>query len=363
MENLDKLSIFEGIVIGIYGNWLISLLDKITFSRVPVFLGVVLWYYQAVCLVFSFACLLLLVGFSVFRPDSTTRLFVALMSIGHIVGNWCILYFEEFTLKNIVFLLVGVFLFFTLYACELYRIRGKRTHSSEDPLKGWFGDLSIYDEAFEKTLELHQNEIKKCVVIRNGIICIEYLLMNERIVNNTLEEVKADFEASLFSATHGFYKYSMDALRSALEVCFEGLYYHFNPEKYNKWLQGKRKRVNVKSSFQTLRQNASSFDAYDSQFDLQKEAYDVLYKQLSHFVHTQGQRSLEIEKRGDIVPHYNSQAFDEWYLLYKKTFEVIATSFLVIFPQISASKDDCLKDIVSSLSKERLKRIMDISSP
>ena len=232
----------------------------------------------------------------------------------------------------------------------------------EDPLKGWFVDLSISNEAFEQTLKLRQNMVRNCVVVRNGIICLEYLLMNKRIINNTLEEVKADFEASLFLATHGFYKYSTSALRSALEVCFEGLFYHYKPTKYNDWLQGTRGRVNIKSSFESLRMNSASLRAYDEEYNLLEELYDNLYSSLSLFVHTQGQRSLEIEKRNDIVPHYNPQAFDEWYVAYKKTFEVVATSFLVIFPEILASRNKCLKDIVTSLPKERLKTVTDISS-
>jgi len=224
----------------------------------------------------------------------------------------------------------------------------------EDPLKGWFGDLSISDEVFEQTVKLHQSDVRDCVIIRNGIICIEYLLMDKHIANNTLEEVKADFEASLFSAVHGFYKSSMSALRSALEVCFEGLFYHYKPREYNEWLKGTRKRIDIKSSFQSLRKNSSVFRNYDIKFKLENETYGILYRHLSLFVHTQGQRSLEIEKRKDIIPHYNSQAFDEWFEAYKKTFEVVATSFLVIFPQILASTDECVKDIVSNLPKERL---------
>lgn len=113
---------------------------------------------------------------------------------------------------------------------------------------------------------------------------------------------------------------------------------------------------------ESLRKKSSSFKAYDEKHNLLKEVYDDLYASLSLFVHTQGQRCLEIEKREDIVPHYNPQAFNEWYMAYKKTFEVIATSFLVIFPQILNSKDECLKDVVTSLPKERLKTIIDISS-
>jgi hypothetical protein len=242
------------------------------------------------------------------------------------------------------------------------RLEGRILSLVEDPLKGWFGDLSISNEAFKKTLKLHRNEARNCAIIRNAVICIEYLLRDKQIVNNTLEEVKADFEASLFSATHGFYKYSMNALRSALEVCFEGLFYHFKPTKYNDWLQGTRGRVDIKSSFRSLRKKSSSLKAYDEKHSLLGEVYDGLYASLSLFVHTHGQRCLEIEKRGDIVPHYNSQAFDEWYMAYKKTFEVIATSFLVIFPQILTSRDKCVNDIVNSLPKERLKTITEISS-
>ena len=227
----------------------------------------------------------------------------------------------------------------------------------KDPLRGWFGDLSIYDEAYEKTIKSCEAEVRNCVIIRNAVVCMGYLLMDKHIINNTLEEVKADFEASLFLATHGFYKYSMSALRSVLEVCFEGLSYHYKQGKYQDWLQGARGRIDIKSSFKSLRKNSSLLKAYDEKYDLLKEVYDDLCASLSLFVHTQGQRCLEIEKRNDIIPHYNPKAFDEWYMAYRKTFEVIATTFLLVFPQILASEDTCIQKIFTSLPKNRLETI------
>ena len=159
----------------------------------------------------------------------------------------------------------------------------------KDPLRGRMIDLTLYRDVFEQTLKFHQKGIRKCVTIRNAIICLEYLLMNEFIMCNTLEEVKADFEASLFLSTHGYYKHSMNALRSALEVCFEGLFYHFHPKRYDDWLKGKKGRINIPTSFRSLGKKSIIFKDFDKKYNFFNEVYDDLYNQLSLFVHTQGQ--------------------------------------------------------------------------
>jgi len=130
-NRLERLDLFEGIVIGIYGNWLISLVDKITFTRVLVLFGITLWGYQPICLVLSFAFLLLLVGFSIFRPNLVTIRSVLVLSVGHFVGNWCALYVEGFTIKNTFFLVIGTLLFCVIYICELIRVRRIRLRVRE----------------------------------------------------------------------------------------------------------------------------------------------------------------------------------------------------------------------------------------
>lgn len=122
-ENISRVNLFEGIIIGIYGNWLISFVDSIAFTKSLYFFGHELWFYQPVCMIFSFVCLILLIAIGIFRAELLTRGLVVILAIGHFVGMWASLYVEGFTFKNSFFLGIGGFLFLLIYSCELWRVR------------------------------------------------------------------------------------------------------------------------------------------------------------------------------------------------------------------------------------------------
>lgn len=128
-DMLNRMNLFEALVIGIYGNWLISFVDKISFLKFPISLNVFSWGYQIVCVALSFATLLILFAYSIFAPNAVTRWFGPLLGFGHIVGNYGALYAEEFTMPLIVFFSIGVALFLVIYIIELRRIRLTRTHN------------------------------------------------------------------------------------------------------------------------------------------------------------------------------------------------------------------------------------------
>jgi len=126
-EQLRRLDLFEGILIGIYGNWLISLVEKITFTKVLVLFGFPLWWYQPFCIVFSFVSLILLIGFGIFRPDylrgKVGRFWVLVLSFGHIMGISLALRLEVEFVQNYFFFGVGGLFFLLIYGCELIRIK------------------------------------------------------------------------------------------------------------------------------------------------------------------------------------------------------------------------------------------------
>ena len=124
----DRLPLFEGIIMGIYGNWLISAVDKITFTQVLVVLGYPLWWYQQLCMICSFAFLILLVGLGAFRPRQIFRTrwavpYYWILGVGHLVFILCALYVEGLSPRNLFFFAMGCILFFTIYSCELIGLR------------------------------------------------------------------------------------------------------------------------------------------------------------------------------------------------------------------------------------------------
>lgn len=121
--SLIRLSLFEGIVIGIYGNWLISFVDRISFTKALVIGDTQYWLYQPIAVGFSFVCLLLLVGIGVLKEQLLTRGLIVILAVGHFTANWAAFYVEGYTFSNGFFLAIGTLLFLLIYTSELSRLR------------------------------------------------------------------------------------------------------------------------------------------------------------------------------------------------------------------------------------------------
>jgi 4-amino-4-deoxy-L-arabinose transferase-like glycosyltransferase len=121
--SLTRLNLFEGIVIGIYGNWLISFVDKISFTKALVIGDTQYWLYQPIAVGFSFVCLLLLVGIGVLKEQLLTRGLIVMLAVGHFAANWAAFYVEGYTFSNGFFLAIGTLLFLLIYYSELFRLR------------------------------------------------------------------------------------------------------------------------------------------------------------------------------------------------------------------------------------------------
>jgi len=124
-----RLDLFEGLVIGIYGNWLISFADKISFEKFLV-------WYQPLCVALSFFTLIVLFAFSMFRPKLVTEWFGFIIGFGHLVGNCGALLAEGLLQKNDlkVFFSIGSVLFLIIYSIELQRIVQARKERKQDKI-------------------------------------------------------------------------------------------------------------------------------------------------------------------------------------------------------------------------------------
>jgi len=117
-QQLNRLTIFEALVLGIYGNWLISLLDKVSFEKSVWIFGI---WYQSLCISLSFLTLIVLVGYSIFAPMFLTTRFGFILGFGHVAGNYGALWAEGFTWFTHFFFWLGTFLFLGIYIIELRR--------------------------------------------------------------------------------------------------------------------------------------------------------------------------------------------------------------------------------------------------
>jgi hypothetical protein len=101
-DRLNKLAIFEAVLFGIYGNWLISFVDKIT-TLFPDIRSALL----VIFVILSFFFLLTLVSLSIFYPKKMTRLHVIFFGVMHFACNFGAFFVEGMAPQFAFFLSVG----------------------------------------------------------------------------------------------------------------------------------------------------------------------------------------------------------------------------------------------------------------
>jgi hypothetical protein len=121
----DRLTIFEALLFGIYGNWLISFVDKITFlNATPLFTVLKLSF-----ALFSFVFLIILVFWSLFQPQRLSKKRIIGLGIAHFVCNSGTLFFEVLgdTPKFIgvygLFVVIGAIMFSIICNIQFRRTR------------------------------------------------------------------------------------------------------------------------------------------------------------------------------------------------------------------------------------------------
>jgi len=122
-ENGENISLFEGIIIGLYGNWLISLIDKISFTQPLRVGGLSISWFQPFLFLVSILSLIGLIAVGIFGGRLETRKEVSILSIFHILPIGLSFYLEDLLLKDLFFLSIGGILFAIIYSTEYLRAK------------------------------------------------------------------------------------------------------------------------------------------------------------------------------------------------------------------------------------------------
>jgi hypothetical protein len=112
----DQLMLFEGIIIGIYGNWLVSLIQLLTFPPAIVIAQVSLT-------LISLFSLVILLAIGVFGGRWENHYIVLVLTIFHYFPLCISLALERFQVQDAFFLLMGGVLFFMVYIAEYIRAK------------------------------------------------------------------------------------------------------------------------------------------------------------------------------------------------------------------------------------------------
>jgi len=119
----SRLALFEGIIIGIYGNWLVSLIQIISFVSPLIIL-------QSILTIISLGSLIGLFAIGIFGGRLKSRIEVILLSFGHFLPICIVLIMERLLIKDAFFLMIGGILFIMIYYAEFKRVKSKKTKKS-----------------------------------------------------------------------------------------------------------------------------------------------------------------------------------------------------------------------------------------
>ncbi len=116
IQKMGRIALFEGIIIGIYGNWLVSIIVLISLTSNFIWLQILL-----LCISILSLVALLWIGVAGGKLDS--KLEVIGLAFGHFVPLSAALLIERRLLSDIFLLILGALLFSVIYYTEYVRAR------------------------------------------------------------------------------------------------------------------------------------------------------------------------------------------------------------------------------------------------
>jgi hypothetical protein len=119
--NFDRLTIFEALLFGVYGNWLISFVDKITFQNANIL--DILTSLEVGFVGVSFVSLFVLVSWSIFQPQRLTKFWNIVLGMTHFALNVGTLIIVGLTLQYVFFLIIGGIMFFIICGIQFQRTK------------------------------------------------------------------------------------------------------------------------------------------------------------------------------------------------------------------------------------------------
>jgi hypothetical protein len=115
IEAENRLSLFEGVIIGIYGNWLVTLIQMISFISPFIII-------QLLLTTISLLSFVALVAVGIFGGKLGNKYEVVILSIGHFLPNCITLIMERLLVQDAFFLFVGGLIFYMIFHAEYVRV-------------------------------------------------------------------------------------------------------------------------------------------------------------------------------------------------------------------------------------------------
>jgi hypothetical protein len=116
LEMRRNLDLYEGIIIGIYGNFLIALVDKIDFGAIPLF--------DTALLFVSYLAFIIYFIYQISAEHPMTAFWMNILLLAFHYYGWLSAYLiQGITIERVFFSFVGVLLFGALFSAERKRTK------------------------------------------------------------------------------------------------------------------------------------------------------------------------------------------------------------------------------------------------
>jgi hypothetical protein len=146
-------------------------------------------------------------------------------------------------------------------------------------------------------------------------------------------EAEQDLDSAVLLLLTGFYKDSFRSLRSFLELHIFSLYHYANDDKDNfqVWLEGKANTPRMGDLLKTLSKKSEHIRTLNDKLQWNTEV-DLLYKELSGFMHTQGASHTHTSLRSSNMTSFSEIGIDTGIKFLLKALRLASMAFTVNFP-------------------------------
>lgn len=232
-----------------------------------------------------------------------------------------------------------------------------------------FSDMLPNESVRSITVKNRFEELEQIRKIKNGDSIVNFALFmklgQEHPSARLWLETETDLSSSIYLILGGYYRQALMCLRNWLELTLTGIYYNNywkgETSRYNQWKSGQRQSPTWKNLLEALF-SRREFSAADEAVKLRKRL-EILYNDLSAFVHNRGMSKYKLQNGRDNVPRYVEGAFNLYYRMVQKVFDMLVLILFISYSkELAYTKKEEFGEIEGLLIEETKKYIESLYS-
>jgi hypothetical protein len=222
-----------------------------------------------------------------------------------------------------------------------------------------FSDMYRNESVRSITIENKFEELEHIRKIKNGDSIVNFVLfmkLGEKHPSAQMWlETETDLSSSIYLMLGGYYRQALMCLRTWLELTLIGIFYnkHYKEKisRYNQWKANQRRSPKWNDLLDSVF-TKPEFQNANKAINLRNKL-EVLYDELSAFVHNRGMSKYKLQNGRDNVPRYVENAFDVYYKMLQKTFDMLVLILFVAYEkELTYTKKEEWQEIEDLLTEE-----------